>query len=159
MYSALAQIICWFFLSVYLFSFPFSWQTPDDLISNYGQQFVFQTDDNLFSSCHCVVTSDKVQGSELCLDVSWLSGAATRQVILGYECAHEGCQKSFESGKGYNVHRQRNRGKQYQTSNSGAKSFRAGLRMLNAQSFISSPMSSRCIKVCIAGICENMNCK
>ena len=47
---------------------------------------------------HCDVTSGKVQGSELCLDMS-----ATRQVILRYKCVHEGCQQSFESTKGNNV--------------------------------------------------------
>ena len=30
-----------------------------------------------------------------------LSAAATRQVIMGYKCVHEGCQRSFESRKGY----------------------------------------------------------
>ena len=119
----------------------------DDLVSNYGQQFVFQMDDNLFSSCHSGVPAGKVQGSELSLDMLLLSAAATRQVIMGYKCEHEGCQKSFESRKRHNVHRQRNCGKSYETSSSGANSFRAARRMLSAQSFISSPMSSRHIKV------------
>ena len=45
-----------------------------------------------------------------------------------------------------------------ETSSSGARSFRAALQMLNAQSFISSPLSTRSIKVHIAQICENRNC-
>ena len=131
----------------------------DDLVSNYGQQFVFQMDNNLFSNCLSGVPAGKVQGSEVSLDMSRLSAAATRQVIMGYKCVQEGCQKSFESRKKYNVHKQRISGKQYETSSSGAKSFRAALLMLSAQSFISSPMSSRRIKVCIEGICENRSCE
>ena len=119
----------------------------------------FQMDNNLLSNCHSGVPAGKVQGSELSLDMSRLSAAATRQVIMGYKCVHEGCQKSFESRKRYNVHRQRNCGKPYETSSSGAKSFRAARRMLSAQSFISSPMSSRRIKVCNAGFCEKWGCK
>ena len=98
-------------------------------------------------------------GKQLSLDMLQLSTAATRQVIMGYKCEHEGYQKSFESRKRYNVHRQRNCGKPYETSSSGAKSFRAARRMLSAQSFISSPMSSRRIKVCNAGFCEKWGCK
>ena len=30
----------------------------DDLVSNYGQEFVFQIDDNLFSSFNCSLTSE-----------------------------------------------------------------------------------------------------
>ena len=140
MCSALAQIIL-LIRPICLFA-QFSFFLVDDLVSNYGQQFVFQMDDNLFFSCHSGVPAGKVQGSELSLDMSRLSAAATRQVIMGYKCVHEGCQKSFESRKRYNVHRQRNCGKPYETSSSGAKSFRAARRMLSAQSFISSPMSS-----------------
>ena len=66
-----------------------------DLVSNYGQNLVFQMDNNLFSSCHSGVTAGKVQGSELSLDMSRLSAAATKQVIMGYNCVHEGCQKRF----------------------------------------------------------------
>ena len=116
-------------------------------------------DNNLFSSCHNFVTSGKVQGSELSLDMLLLSAAATRQVIMGYKCEHEGCQKSFESTKRHNVHRQRNCGKSYETSSSGANSFRAARRMLSAQSFISSPLSTRGIKVRITRICENRSCE
>ena len=76
----------------------FSFFLVDNLVSNYGQQFVFQMDDNLFCSCYSGVTSGKIQGSELCLDMS-----ATMQVILRYKCVHEGCQQSFESTKGNNV--------------------------------------------------------
>ena len=155
--SALAQIIL-LIHPICLFV-QFSFFLVDDLVSNYGQQFVFQMDDNLFSSCHSGVPAGKVQGSELSLDMLLLSAAATRQVIMGYKCEHEGCQKSFESRKRHNVHRQRNCGKSYETSSSGANSFRAARRMLSAQSFISSPMSSLRIKVCIAGICENRSCE
>ena len=98
-------------------------------------------DNNLFSSCDGAVNSEKVQGSEQFLDMLRLSTEATRQVVLGYKCVHEGCQRSIVSRKGYNVHRQRNSGKPYETSSSGAKSFRAGLRVLNAQSFIFSPIA------------------
>ena len=44
-------------------------------------------------------------------------------------------------------------------SSSGTKSILAGLLMLNAQSFISSPLSTRGIKVLIAEICDNKSCK
>ena len=58
-----------------------------------------------------------------------------RQVIMGYKCVHESCQKSFESRKGYNVHRQKNSGKQCRchgakTSSSGAKSFSAAWQII-----------------------------
>ena len=82
----------------------FSFFLVDNLVSNYGQQFVFQMDDNLFCSCYSGVTSGKIQGSELCLDVPLLSSAATRQVIMGYKLVYEGCQKSFESRQGYKLH-------------------------------------------------------
>ena len=71
-------------------------------------------------SCHGDVTSGKVQGSEP--DMS-----ATKQVILGYKCVHEGCQKSFESRKGYNFHQQRNRGKPCGETSSEAKPFRVAI--------------------------------
>ena len=96
--SAPPQIILLIY-PIYLL-IQFSFFLVDDLISNYGQQVVFRMDDNLFSSCHCGVTSGKAQSSELCLDVPWLSVAATRLVIMGCKCVHEGCQKSFESRKG-----------------------------------------------------------
>ena len=90
------------------------------------------------------------------------SAAATRQVILGYKCVHEGCQKSFESRKGYNVHNEIVASRA-QTSSWGVKSphesFYAALLMLNAQSFISSSLSTRDIKVLIAQICENRSCE
>ena len=90
-----------------------------------------------------------------CLDIS-----VTRHVILWYKCMHEGFQKSFKSRKGYNVHQQRNFGKQWETSTSGAKSFHAVQLMLNAKSFISSPLSKLHIKMLLASgwICENRSC-
>ena len=45
-----------------------------------------------------------------------------------------------------------------ETSSLGAKSFRAAQQMLNAQNFISSPLSTLRIKVHIGRICENRNC-
>ena len=79
------------------------------------------------------------------------SAAATRQVILGYKCVHEGCQKSFESRKGGTTFT----GRQIvasiaEMSSSGAKSFRAARQLLSTQSFISSPLSTRHIKERIA---------
>ena len=62
----------------YLLIIQFTSFLVEDLVSNHGQQFVFQMDDNLFSRCYGAVTSGKVQGSEVCLDVSRLSAAATR---------------------------------------------------------------------------------
>ena len=134
-HSALAQIIL-LICPICLF-IQFSYFLVDDLVSNYGQQSVFQMGNNLFSSCHCGVTSGKVQGSELCLDtsISLPSGAVTRQVILGYKCVHEGCQKSFESRKGS---AREIMASSAETSSQRAKSFCAALQMLNAQSFICS---------------------
>ena len=51
MFSALAQIIL-LICPICLFV-QFSFFLVDDLVSNYGKQFVVQIDDNLFSSCHC----------------------------------------------------------------------------------------------------------
>ena len=152
MHSALAQINL--LILSYLFIIQFSYFLVDDLLSRYGQQLVCL----LSLLCNCW------QGTELRLGtMSWYmsrpSTAARRQVILGYKCVHEGCQKSFEPRKGYNVYRERNRGKPCGEFSSGAKSFRAARKMLNAQSFIYSPLSTWRIKVRIARICENRSCE
>ena len=76
----------------------------------HWQQFVFQLDDNLFSSCHFGVTLCRAQ--HYVFVIIHCSAAAKRKVIMGYKCMHEGCQKSFESRKGHSVHRQKNCGKQ-----------------------------------------------
>ena len=124
----------------------------------HWQQFVFQLDDNLFSSCHFGVTFCRAQ--HYVFVIIHCSAAAKRKVIMGYKCMHEGCQKSFESRKGHSVHRQK-------------KLWQAVLRhpvlepshfeqcctchMLNAQSFIFSPFSTLHIKVQTASFCENSN--
>ena len=67
MSSALAQIIlliCPFCLFI---QFPYFSVLVDDVVSNDGQQLVFQMDDNLFSRCHSGVTSRKVQDSDYVL--------------------------------------------------------------------------------------------
>ena len=137
MCSALAQIIL-LICPICLF-IQFSSFLVDDTVSNYGQQFVFQMDETLFCSCQGCETFGKVQGSELYRDMSLLPAAATRQVIMGNKCVHEGFQKSFESRKGYNVHLQKIVASRAETSSLGAKSFWRRT-MLNAQSFISSPL-------------------
>ena len=145
MSSALAQIIL---LICPICSFiQFFYFLVDYLVSNYGQQFIFQMDNNLFSSCHNGVTSGKVKGSELCLDMSQPSAAATRQVILGYKCVHEGCQEILSPGKDTAFKGRKTVANSAETSSLGAKSFRAALQMLNAQSFISSPFSTLHIKM------------
>ena len=113
-------------------------------------------ENNLFSICHCGVTSGKVQGSEVCLDMSLPSAAATRQVILGNKCVPEGV---LSPGKGTTFAGREIGASSAKTFNSGAKSFRAAQRMLNAQCFISSPLSTRGIKVRITRICENRSCE
>ena len=73
----------------------------------------------------------------------------TRQVTLGYKCVHEGCQKiiCLSLGKGTTFTCRETVESRAETSNLGAKSFRAALLMLYAQSFIFSPILrwiSRC---------------
>ena len=116
-----------------------------------GRQFVFQV------SQWCDFSQGT--GLRLCLDMSLLSAAATRQVILGYKFVYEVARRVLSPGKGIAFTGRKIVASSAKTSRSGAnvaKSFRSAGQMLNTQSFISSPLSTLPIKV---RVCENRSCK
>ena len=149
MRSALEQIILLIcFICLFI---QFSYFLVENLVSSYGQQFVFQL------SLHDGVTSGKVQGSELCLDkLIRRDHQRPRQgrSFWGINACMRVARRVLSPGKGV----QRSLAdKSWQAmpsiaemSSSGAKSFRAARQLLSTQSFISSPLSTRHIKERIA---------